>query len=447
MNWLLEKINAFGNRKAIFYKERIISYSELSSLIEHYSSIVTSKIPSKSVTVIISDYTPEAIACFLALSANKNIVVPVTSASLKEQKERIEESYTDVIINLTASSIEISEINDHRPKHNLIKQLQAADASGLVLFSSGSTGKPKAMLHNLDNLLDVYKRDYVKDLNTLIFLTFDHIGGIDTLFRQLAIGAAITIPETRSPEDICKLIEKYRVNVLPASPTFLNLLLISEADKSYDLSSLKIIGYGAEPMPEHLLKRLISVFPNAEIQQKFGTSETSAFRVTSLSPGSLFMKIDDQNVEYKIVDNELWLKSKTQIAGYLNRPIENFTEDGWFKTGDIVETAENGYIKITGRSSDTINVGGEKVLPSEVESVLFKMREIADCMVYAESNAITGQIVAADVVLNEGSNESGIKKKIRSFCNDKLSIFKIPVKINIVSKTNFNERFKKIRRK
>ncbi len=447
MNWLLEKINAFGNRKAIFHKERTISYSELSRLIEHYSAIIASKIPRKSVTAIISDYTPEAIACFLALSANKNIIVPVTSANEKEQKERIEESYTDVIINLTASNIEISETNDSRPKHNLIKHLQTGGASGLVLFSSGTTGKPKAMLHNLDNLQDAYKRDYVKDLNTLIFLAFDHIGGIDTLFRQLAIGAAITIPENRNPEHICMLIEKHRINVLPASPTFLNLLLISEAYKSYDLSSLKIIGYGAEPMPEHLLKRLISVFPDTEIQQKFGTSETSAFRVTGLSPGSLFMKIDDQNVEYRIVENELWLKSKTQISGYLNQPMENFTEDGWFKTGDIVETAEDGYIKITGRSSEIINVGGEKVLPSEVESVLFKMPEIADCMVYAESNAITGQIVAADVVLKDNTNVSSIKKKIRSFCNDKLDIFKIPAKINIVSNTNFNERFKKIRRK
>jgi len=66
----------------------------------------------------------------------------------------------------------------------------------------------------------------------------------------------------------------------------------------------------------------------------------------------------------------LWLKSKTQIMGYLNAPMDSFTEDGWFKTGDLVEVTDDGYIKIIGRSKEVINVGGEKVLPAEVESII-----------------------------------------------------------------------------
>lgn len=74
--------------------------------------------------------------------------------------------------------------------------------------------------------------------------------------------------------------------------------------------------------------------------------------------------------------------------GYLNSSMERFTEDGWFKTGDLVEEASDGYIKIVGRSKELINVGGEKVLPSEVESVLFQIPNLVDCIVYGEKTLL-----------------------------------------------------------
>jgi acyl-coenzyme A synthetase/AMP-(fatty) acid ligase len=127
--------------------------------------------------------------------------------------------------------------------------------------------------------------------------------------------------------------------------------------------------------------------------------------------------------------------------------MESFTQDGWFKTGDYVEVMENGYFRITGRVKEIINVGGQKVLPSEVESVIMQIPQVADCMVYAQSNAITGQVAAADIVIKEGNNDPGIKKLIRKFCSQRLDLYKVPAKINIVDRTNYTERFKKIRRK
>jgi len=113
----------------------------------------------------------------------------------------------------------------------------------------------------------------------------------------------------------------------------------------------------------------------------------------------------------------------------------------------LVETSEDGYIKIIGRNKEIINVGGEKVLPSEVESVLFEMDEFSDVMVYGEKNQITGENVAVEVVLKQDIDKREAKKAIRKFCRDKLDSYKIPTKINIVDQTNFGERFKKIRRR
>jgi len=142
-----------------------------------------------------------------------------------------------------------------------------------------------------------------------------------------------------------------------------------------------------------------------------------------------------------------WLKSKTQIMGYLNASMDSFTEDGWFKTGDLVEVTDDGYIKIIGRNKEIINVGGEKVMPSEVESVILEIPEVIDVMVYGKKNAITGETVVVDVVMKDGIDKKEAKKIIRKHCRQKLDNYKIPTKVNLVEKTNFGDRFKKIRSK
>jgi acyl-CoA synthetase (AMP-forming)/AMP-acid ligase II len=206
-----------------------------------------------------------------------------------------------------------------------------------------------------------------------------------------------------------------------------------------------MITYGTEAMSDTLLERLKNAFPRVKFLQTFGTSETGIATTSSLSSSSTFMKIDDPDLEYRIVEGELWLRSHTQILGYLNASMESFTEDGWFKTGDLVEEGENGYLRIIGRSKEVINVGGEKVLPIEVESVLMQMSQIDDVLIYAMPNAITGQSVAAEVVLHNPSDAEGIKKVIRQFCKEKLDTYKIPTHVKVVDHTNFSERFKKMR--
>ena len=166
---------------------------------------------------------------------------------------------------------------------------------------------------------------------------FDHIGGLNTLLNCLSMNVQMVFPETREPDHVAHLIEKYHVFVLPASPTFLNLMLIADCPKRYDLSSVRMITYGTEPMPESLLIKLKEAFPRVKFLQTFGTSETGISTTSSYSSTSTFLKIDDPNTEYKIIDGELWLRSKTQIMGYLNSSMERFTEDGWFRTGDMVE--------------------------------------------------------------------------------------------------------------
>ena len=447
MNWLINNFNSFDNKIAIIHKDTSYTYRQLFNNIERIEKdVIEDKIYSGEVVSILSDYSFNSISLLLALCQNKNIIVPIATKIENEVNDRIEESFTSKSISLNDNEFTVNKHTVDKP-HQMIKSLQDTNSSGLILFSSGSTGKPKAMIHNFDNLVNHYQNKKEKSMNMIVFLMFDHIGGLNTLLNILSMGATMIIPQTRNADDICKLVQDYKIRVLPSSPTFLNLILMNKSYDKYDLKSLRMITYGTESMPESLLLRLKDIFPKAKLLQTFGTSETGIAGTRSKSSNSIYMKLDDSNLEYKIVDDELWLKSKTQIIGYLNSSMNSFTNDGWFKTGDLVETTDDGYIKIIGRNKEIINVGGEKVLPNEVESMIFLIPEIEDVMVYGKENIITGQTVVCDVVLKEEIKSKEIKIIIRKHCKDKLASYKIPTKVNIVEKTNFGNRFKKIRRK
>ena len=150
---------------------------------------------------------------------------------------------------------------------------------------------------------------------------------------MVSTGALLVVPENRDPETVAQSIQDHSVKLLPASPTFLNLFLMSGVPNKYDLSSVRYITYGTEPMPESLLNRIKESFPDTALIQTFGTSETGISQTISRSSTSTLIKFDDPNTEYKIVEGELWLKSKSQILGYLNHNMSRFTEDGWFMTG------------------------------------------------------------------------------------------------------------------
>jgi acyl-CoA synthetase (AMP-forming)/AMP-acid ligase II len=218
---------------------------------------------------------------------------------------------------------------------------------------------------------------------------------------------------------------------------------LSEAYKRYNLGSLETVTYGTEPMPESTLKRFQELFPNVNLLQTYGLSEVGILRSKSRRSDSLWVKIGGEGFETRIVDGILQIKSKSAMLGYLNA-ASPFTEDGWFHTGDSVET-DGEYIKILGRKSEIINVGGQKVYPAEVESTILEMDEVAEVTVYGEDNPITGHIVCANVTLSDPEETKKTAVRIKKFCREKLEPYKIPVKVNLVNEKQYNNRFKKAR--
>jgi acyl-coenzyme A synthetase/AMP-(fatty) acid ligase len=391
---------------------------------------------------LIGDHGPATTAWLIALAEAGHFVAPL-AGNAAEYPAKLALINAQWIIATNDTAWDLLPRVDEPSSHPLFAQLHEQGSAGLVLFSSGTSGAPKAMVQDFSKFLASYESRHESDLVMLALLGFDHIGGLNTLFSSLAAGSLLVIPSSRSPSDVAAAISRHRVAVLPASPTFLNLLLA--AGVSAELASLRVITYGTEPMPESLLLRLKSAFPRVRFIQTFGTSETGIARTESPEPGSTFFRFSDEGLEWKIIEDELWLRSRTQIAGYFNASNERLTADGWFRTGDRVEQGPNGTLRVLGRFGEMINVGGEKLMPSEVESVVLTVPGVIDCRVRGEPSPLTGQTVVVDVVTDAADNEA-LRAVIRGACRERLSRHKIPTRINFTA-TVSGERSKKVRPK
>lgn len=442
IDFITDKITSYGNKIAVVTEGKEYSFNDILNEYRKAKQILKdNNVKSNSVISLLADFTPQSIAMFLALIELDTIIVPI-SKTIKNIESYIKVSESEYFIDEQSEDIQIKNLN-RKVTHEMLLNLKEKKAPGLILFSSGTTGEPKAALHNLTFLLDKFRKDG-KRLSTVTFLLFDHIGGFNTMMHTLVNGGLIITLKTRTADEVCSLIEKYKLQLLPTSPTFINLIVLNKTYEKYDLSSLELITYGTEPMPESTLKALHKILPNAKLKQTYGLSEVGIMPTKSENSESLWLKLrNDETFQTKIVDDILYIKSKSAMIGYLNAPSP-FDEEGWFNTKDKV-LVKGDYVKILGRTTDLINVGGQKVYPIEVESTFLEYPGILDIRVYGADNPIMGKVVEAEVKVADENNNRDFVKQLRKFAKEKLESFKIPTKFNLTTKDLYGERFKKKR--
>jgi long-chain acyl-CoA synthetase len=440
-NFLVD-FDQYKDKLAVIWKDNSYSYSHILGRIDYWREKLEF-IQQGTVVGIEGDFSPESIAILFVLIEKNTIVVPLDIHNSDKNGKKYDIAKLQLILRIKSETdIEFIDRKTEFVLPDLYTELINRNIPGLVMFTSGSSGEPKGAVHDFSKLLFKFnvKR---KALCTINFLLFDHWGGLNTLFHILSNGGTVVILENRNPDTVCELIEKYKVELLPTSPTFLNMLIISRAYERKDISSLKIISYGSEPMPENLLTHLAKLFPDIKLQQTYGLIELGVLRSKSEENGSLWVKIGGEGYETRVVDSMLQVKSESAMLGYLNAESP-FTDDGWFKTGDSVEI-KGDYFKILGRNSEIINVGGEKVFPQEVENVILEIPDILDVIVYGEVNRFTGKIVCAKIFYGGPIEKDEILKQIKKHCRTQLQQFKVPMKYVFTDKSFENERFKKTR--
>lgn len=444
IKFLIKTFKKNANCNALIWGNKAYTYSYLLKKYTYWKKYLKGKRIQPGLAIgLEGDFSPSTIAILLCLIDMNCIIVPFDYSQRTKNQKKYKLAKLKYLITIDPNDcVSFKEYNEtsHYDYYNMLRN---NNRPGLVLFTSGSSGEPKAAVHDFSKLLEKFKTRR-KSLSTLNFLLFDHWGGLNTMFHTLYNGGTVIPVTDRKPDAVCELIDKYKLELLPTSPTFLNLMIMSGAYQRWDLSSLKIISYGTEPMPKSVLLHLNKLFPNVRLLQTYGLIELGVLRSKSKSNDSLWVKVGGEGYEVRVIDDMLQIKAESAMLGYLNAPSP-FTEDGWFITGDKV-LQDGDYFKFLGRESEIINVGGEKVYPTEVESVILEMDNVSEVRVYGEKNPIIGNIVCARITLNQEVNRKNIATSVKKYCRKRLQNFKVPVKVFVDNNPQHGERFKKVRK-
>ena len=444
LDWFVERLASGGDRIAFIHRGERMRYDEVVERIAYHSRHLEQVgIGKGEIVCVLADYSPDVFCFMLALAKVGAIQVPLTTESVVERSTALSVCGCDWQATFDAAGREVTIERYALPSDNaLLGQFRERGHPGLILFSSGSTGTPKAILHDMVTVAEKFRMPRAATV-AIAFLMIDHFGGINTIIAiTSSLGTVVTVGD-RSVGTICRAIADAKVELLPATPSFLTMMLSSGVWRDHDLSSLTRITYGTEVMPQSTLDRMRQIFPNVEFQQTYGLSEVGVLRSKSRPDGSLWVKLGGSGFETKVVDDVLWVRSQYAMVGYLNAPSK-FDAEGWFNTQDRVEQ-DGEWVRIHGRVTDLINVGGQKVYPTEIEDVILTMPNVADVAVFGEDHALLGKMIVARVLTVEPEAIGDLKKRIRAECSQRLANYKVPSKVILADGPLYSGRQKKLR--
>lgn len=336
-------------------------------------------------------------------------------------------------------------------------------APAAIVYTSGTTGFPKGATLSHGNLVsNSYAQNrccgmQVED-RLLLYVPLFHCFGQNAILNAgLNAGATIVLQRHFDLDQIVKSIATEKVTMFFSVPT-VYIVLLSMEPSSYDLSSVRYCFSAAAPLPPEVAEKWQQRH-GMTIYQGYGLTETSPCTTYNhdfkYKPGSVGTPIE--NVEMKAIDangnqvepgelGEIIIRGPNVMLGYWNRPFETAEaiKNGWFYTGDIGRTDEDGYFYIVDRSKDMINVAGLKVYPTEVENVIYQHPSVAEAAVFGVPDTEKGEIVRANIVLKSG--HSLTEKQAIAFCAERMAIYKIPKTIKFVDSIPKNPTGKVLKR-
>ena len=345
----------------------------------------------------------------------------------------------------------------------------ADDDVAIIMFTAGTTGFPKGVPQTNEGYssyvlsnVDPPDLEAPPETNVLVMPLY-HVAGVQALMAGIYGGRTIAMMRQFDEKEWFETVQREKATRVMLVPTMLKRIVEYPDFDKYDISSVRVVTYGAAACPYEVLKKTIERFPGRALINAFGGTETSS-TIASLRAedqvitgketpeekekklkrlsSSIGLPTEDVEIQVRGSDGkevpagelgEIIVKGSRIMKGYWKdeeRTKKAFTEDGWYRTGDMGYKDDEGYIYLTGRGDDVIVRGGENIGPDEVESVLFSHPKIEEAAVIGVKDIEWGQEVVAVVRLKKG--ETATQQEIIDFCRPKLAGFKRPSSVIFV---------------
>jgi acyl-CoA synthetase (AMP-forming)/AMP-acid ligase II len=320
---------------------------------------------------------------------------------------------------------------------------EAGNPTRWVLATSGTTGEPKAVVHSLETLASTTKRDPSEGSEFRWGLLYDpaRFAGLQVLLQAMIGGGVLVVPPEADLRAAVDFMVAERVTALSATPSQWRNILMAPGSEALPLRQVTL---GGEIADQSVLDGLSKTFAEARVVHIYASTEAgvgftvkdglAGFPLTYLDAGTL------DGVDLMIGANDNLMLRKRKPAKFLfdhHRPM--MTEDGYLDTGDRVQIRED-RVMFLGRSSGAINVGGNKVMPEEIEGLLLEHSAVVAARVYAKPSSLLGNLVAADVQLNpDEESASVVRDELLGLCRSRLQHWQIPAELRVVRDLELSE--------
>lgn len=327
------------------------------------------------------------------------------------------------------------------------------DAPATIVYTGGTTGQAKGVVHTQDSLMAsvmnwICAGGMPGGTQCIMALPLFHVGAIGIAFAQLLRRSTLVVLPGFSPEAVREAVLRHRADALCAVPTMLGMLVDAPGFRPADYCGLRMLAYGASPMPTALLDRVQTAFPSAILTQIYGMTEVGmavflsnrwhrgadAQRAAAGQPGPFYdvKVVDDHGIEVPRGEmGEVIFAGPGIMQAYLNQPqaTAETIKDGYLYSGDAGIIDDRGIITLLDRKKDMIVTGGENVYSVEVENIIARHPAVQQCAVIGVQDGRYGERVHAVLVLQPG--KSVTLDEIRSFCIDAIAGYKCPRSIEV----------------